>query len=413
MKKVLFVVHEYYPCGSAITNCLNPIIKEMKKQNIKIDVITRKSFDYLKNTEVIDGVNVFRINDYFNIYNNKIKKCNNTIKKIYYKIILKFIWIYKTRVIKNNYGFLNKKRTIKKAEKLFKRNNYDTIISCSYPFSVHEIAYNLKKKYKLVWIAYQFDPHTYNYTLMGNGATEDRLKQEIGALILADKIFLPKENYEENLKTELSILKDKYCPFPFALISQPQVKSKKKNNSKIIFTFTGTLYENIRMPFNMLDFFKNIDFDYEIRLYYITEPILEKKLLEYKKEFDGRLKLFSNKPKRECDIAISESNILLNIGNEIPNQTPSKVYELICSGKPIVNFFSIDSDTSKKVFKKYPLVININKNYDQKVVDKFKKFCIENKNKLLTYEDATKNYETSEEVAYRFIEEVNKCHECK
>jgi len=408
MKKVLLLVHEYYPCGSAITNCLNPIIEEMNKQNIKVDVVTRKQFDYLKNIETIDSVNIFRINDFFNIYNNKIKESKNVVKRLYYKVILKFIWIYRAKIRKIKSGFINVKKATRKAEELFKINNYDTIISCSFPFSMHKIAYNLKKKHNVTWIAYQFDPHTFNHTLMNDGLIKDRLSEEIKILTLADKIFLPNENYEENLKTELAVLKDKYYTIPFALIKRPNIEMENKENLKIIFTFAGTLYENIRTPFNMLEFFKNVELDYEIQLFYITESSLETKLLDYKKEFKDKLKLYPNESKDKCDEAIIQSNILINIGNEMANQTPSKVYELISYGKPIVNFYTIDDDTSKKVLKDYPLVFNINKDYSTKDVESFKKFCVENKDKLLTYEEATQNYETANEIACRFIKEVGK-----
>ena len=60
MKKVLFILHDYYPNASAITNCLNPIIEEMVKENIQIDVVTRRLDFKTSKVAIINGVNVYR-----------------------------------------------------------------------------------------------------------------------------------------------------------------------------------------------------------------------------------------------------------------------------------------------------------------------------------------------------------------
>ena len=81
MKNALFILHEYYPNNSAITNCLNSIIEEMIKQNIKVSVVTRRiNFKYSKK-EDINNVTVYRLNDYINLYLNKTKETYG-LKKI-------------------------------------------------------------------------------------------------------------------------------------------------------------------------------------------------------------------------------------------------------------------------------------------------------------------------------------------
>lgn len=410
MKNVLFIVHEYYPYGSAITNCLSPIIKEMKKRNINIYILTRRTHFHIKKYENIDNIEVYRIDDWFNIYNNNTINAKNKLILFLNRCLLKIVWIYKTKVIKNHEGFLNQNQAIKKGKKIVKKYNIDTIISCSYPFSMHKIAKEIKND-NIKWVAYQFDPHTFNHTLNSN-LKNKRLKEEIETFSYADKIFLPPENYEENMKTELKVLKDKYYPIDFALIKN-NIANKPKKNNKIIFTFTGTFYENIRTPNDMLEFFKNIDVDYELHLYYIAEKTIDDVLLEYKKVFKDKLVLFNNKSKEECDEALKNSNIIINIGNRIANQTPSKVFEYISMGKPIINFYNIENDTSKKVLKNYPLVLNIKNDYTTEDIEKFNNFVLKNKDRVLTFEEIKEKYKTAEDIAKEFIREVNKCYGIK
>lgn len=407
MKKVLFIVHEYYPYGSAITNCLKPIISEMKNQGIGVSILTRRTHSELKKYELLDDIKVYRINDLFNIYNNRVTKSKNKIEKIYNKIILKLVWIYRTKIKKENEGFLNKNKGIRIGKKIIRKNKYDTIISCSYPFTMHKIAKELKNKYNVTWLAYQFDPHTYNHTL-DKLQIKERLKEEINTFKNVDKIFLPKENYEENIKTNLMVLKEKYYPIDFALIKKIDYK-KEINNKKIIFTFTGTFYDDIRTPFEMFEFFKKINLDYELHLYYIAEKIMNDSIMEYKKVFKDKLVLHYNKPKEECDNALKNSNIIINIGNRIKNQTPSKVFEYISLGKPIINFYNIEDDTSKKVLDKYPLVLNIHKDFTTDDIKLFEAFCELNKDKYLTFEEIKDKYKTAKDIAKEFIREGNNC----
>ena len=410
MKKVLFIVHEYYPYGSAITNCIEPIIKEMQKQNIDITILTRRTKFSLKKFEIIDGINVYRINDWFNLSLDKINSSNIKIEKYFYRFILRTIGFYRNRIKKDSIGFFNLKRGIRKGNKIIKNNKQDTIISCSYPFSTHKIAYDLKQKNNINWVSYQFDPHTFNHTLNFN-LINKRLHEEIKYFSKCDKIFLPKENFEENMKTKLCVLKDKYYPIDFALIKKIEYEDFSKNNEKIIFVFAGTFYENIRMPNNMLDFFKNINLNYELHLYYIAEKQIEDVLIDYQKILKDKLILHNNKSKKECDEALNNANIIINVGNNIANQTPSKVFELISLRKPIINFYSIKNDTSKKVLINYPLVYNIYQEYSKDVIKDFELFCKNNKYKKLSYEKIKENYKTSTEIAQEFINEVNKCNE--
>ena len=407
MKNVLFILHEYHPNASAITNCLDSIIEEMAKNKINITIITRRiNFETAKIFKD-NNITVYRINDYINLFLNKVKETKG-IKNVFYRILLKIVYIYKGKIKKDTEGYFNIKKTTTYINKIFKKNKYDTIISVSWPFKTHIIAKNIKLKYpNIVWIAYQFDPHAYNYTINGN--IEFRIQEETENLKYADKIFLPENNYQENLKTDLKVLKEKYCPIEFALVKESNLNITSPCSKKIIFAYAGTFYENIRTPYNMFKFFEHIDFDYEINLYYITE-INEKIFQEYKNIFKDKINLYKGKSKEECNSALAKANIIINIGNEITNQIPSKCYELISLGKPIVNFYSIENDTSKQIFSKYPLVLNISKDFDENDIKKFIDFCMSNKNKILSFQKATANYQKANEVAKKFIKEVNKCH---
>lgn len=421
--KVLIIANEYYPYPSAITNAFKPIIDEMLNNKYQVDFITKMQNINMSTHEKTKGVNVYRIEDWFyNSYNitDTQRKYNgyffmNIANKL--SILLmrgaRFLdYIIDTKIYKNQDGFINKKLAIKLARKLHKENKYDCIISLSYPFVMNEIAYEIKKyDSKVKWYAYQFDPYTFNTTLDKKNY-KLRLKKEIKILNKADKIFLPEENFKQNMKTELSVLKEKYIQFPYALVEKNNKLIKKEKNNKrecINFVYTGTLYKNIREPNKTLDFFyilREKKISYKLDFYYRTVPELEKTLQEYKEKLGDNLVLHKEESKEICDQASYNADVLINIGNTTSNQTPSKVFENISMCKPIVNFYSIDEDTTKNQLKKYEISLNIDtrKEYTGKIIEKFIDFCLENKEKEVSFEEATKNFLKSHEVAKKFIQ---------
>ncbi|WP_232695905.1 glycosyl transferase [Yersinia kristensenii] len=74
-------------------------------------------------------------------------------------------------------------------------------------------------------------------------------------------------------------------------------------------------------------------------------------------------------------------NILINVENESCPMSPSKIYECMATGKPILNFLSSNGFSS---FDEYPLVLNIDKNTSP---DEIEQFILDNSNKILSKEE--------------------------
>ena len=55
----------------------------------------------------------------------------------------------------------------------------------------------------------------------------------------------------------------------------------------------------------------------------------------------------------------ADAEVLVNIGNAVDNQMPSKIFEYISTGKPIINIFKSTDCPTLKYLGRYPLVLNI------------------------------------------------------
>ena len=91
---------------------------------------------------------------------------------------------------------------------------------------------------------------------------------------------------------------------------------------------------------------------------------------------------------RYNELISDECDILVNIGNNVTLQIPSKMLELLSTGRPILNFYQL-KDSNYEMIERYPLGLNIGLN-DPDAVEKVSFFCKEMKGKQLSFEEVEK-----------------------
>ena len=155
---------------------------------------------------------------------------------------------------------------------------------------------------------------------------------------------------------------------------------------RVSLVYAGALYKNIRNPEGMLKIVsqtKGLKLDLYIKHRecsdivdcYLSEFIVRKSLVNREKY----LQMIND-----------EYDILVNIGNISRLQTPSKMLELLSTGKPIVNFYVV-KDVQYHLLERYPLGINLDSN-DTESISRLEHFCKENKGKRLSFEQVTSLY---------------------
>ena len=66
-----------------------------------------------------------------------------------------------------------------------------------------------------------------------------------------------------------------------------------------------------------------------------------------------------HKSSEECGAWINGSDILVNIGNSVINQVPSKIFSYISTGKPILNICKSSACPTIPYLERYPYVRNV------------------------------------------------------
>lgn len=400
--KMLFVLYDYLPSGSAEANLLSKLIVSMKKYGFSVDVLTTKSNLSQKDIEEHDRTRIFRVVSSRAISIRKSLKQSGfiriaamTFEKIYDIIIEKYPKNFLIKSVINNFylGFQN-----------FNLNDYDVII----PVCAYYETYTATKKYvkkhniKSCIVVYQIDP------LSGNSSYSDksyknRLQMEVDMSKTASAIITT--DIIKNEKKALKIDSDKVFSLEFPSVTDMTNNSSSfSRNAEIKCVFSGYIHKKIRDPEYTFRLFSKFSSP-KIILYIIgagSEEILSKYKATYPERFI-QVGIVSLDKSFEY---IKNADILVNIGNNVTNFVPSKIFDYISTGKPIINFYKNKDCPTLEYFKKYDNAISVHEDIEH--IDDYtecvESFINERVGKKLSYEQIEKDFRqcTADYVAHEF-----------
>ena len=385
---IVVVTCEFYPYMNPTSNCINSYVQELKKEN-HIDIICpldSVGFEPFHS----DNIDLYYITNYRNTLR---ALCNTKIREkrclLFWKSVLFVLRCYS--VILSLFSFPTRHSwRIKEYEKqlfsLQNQKNIDCIISASgWPCS-HLAVMTFKKKHpKTRWITFTLDPYTYNPVLYSNilfvrKRREKNFRSEKAIYYNADyNIFTP-----ELYKSAITIFKQpeyKTICFPYVLTRfKGDSKQPKKNREDIVAMYAGTLNKQIRNPKTMLSLFSQIP-DIKLELYVAGD------CNDVLNNFQSDNIVINGLLTREKYIEkiCTGADILINIGNSNSLQSPSKFFELLSTGLPVVTFY-YKMDSNFEMTEKYPLGLNISQDGESDI-DVLSDFCRSIRGKQLPFDE--------------------------
>ena len=347
-KKILIVSHQFLPHISPRTTRWSLLIDELIDRGHEVTVLSGTKPDniqkkykhlYFGNKEISSNISRIRKNSQ-NSSNGFIKKIiYSVLKKIYRFIFKTFSWpdyamLWVITILKN-------KKHIK--------NDYDVIISVSLPFTSHLCAYIIHKKIQVDWFMDIGDPFTlkldspennkFIYSFLNN-FYERKFYQT------ASKIIFTHEEVAKLHQSKFNIDSTKITiGYPIASISKETITIARNFNYALTpfkIGYFGAFTKSVRDPKNYLSNIANhFDENFEHE-WYINE--------ESKKFFNSVKNVSSHKfhdivPREQAiKVMTTEIHVLLSIGNLNKYQLPSKVFEYLSLGKPVLHFAEIRED---------------------------------------------------------------------
>ena len=345
--KILFVSVTLPPDGSATASVIRELIDYFQKKGHEINGITIRKHITDPEMTMYGAATIYHAG-YANSRLNDWKSfVYFAFRKVFYyvdKLLSTEPTVYNEFMVRRLFRELKRIR----AEK------YDCIIPvCAY-YDCAEAVLRFAAYKKTNIVFYQVDPLLENarYKTIDNKELESferKLYDLSSAVITTPIIYELKKRAGWNLKNVYKL--------ELPLISNDEVKTEKRDSDHdIICVYAGFLYDDIRDATFTLELFSNIE-EPNLKLFIIGMG-QEKKLKQYAEgPLKGRLIQLGQLPEADCKEWLSKADVLVNIGNSVTNQVPSKLFTYINYGKPILNISKSRVCPTVGYLKKYPLSI--------------------------------------------------------
>lgn len=369
--KILFILGAYKPRASANGLCVANVVDYLKRQGHSITVLSNKhidggSYDNENGVEIyrVKQRLFFRIKEYVSLNSNKCPltcKILSGLSTVLNKLQLFFMSSFWPIVSPmTNRRFKNTAMTLQK------KYNYDVVVSIYTPIEALLAGYEVKKAFTRVkFIPYFLDSLSGGYgpRFFSKRAIIKRgLKIERKLYSLADSVFLMKSSEEHQLKYNNQYgSKMRFLDIPMLLLRSKN-KSLNSNNPNHLckMLFVGSVFSKIRNPKTLIDALLQID-SQNFVCEFVGNIDCIGEFSDLKVRMGERLIFTRFMDHDKLEEKIAEADILLNIGNLIPNMVPSKIFEYMSHLKPIISTYDISNEPSATYLRQYPLALLLSK----------------------------------------------------
>ena len=303
----------------------------------------------------------------------------------------------------------------KRLETLYKSCPFDGILSLGFPMQFHEAAMKFRDDHPSVkWITYSTDSCYGNSNLV---SVKNRLikriviaklvRRELSYRKKADFNFVSREIFNFT-SASLFPVKDKCEIFDYTVSPMSSQFNSINTSDTIRIVYAGGIPVKMRDPSYFLDVFCSLIGYMNVRLDVYLAGEMPKVLCHAVKNFPQNVFVHSAIGHDEIlRIYDQDADVLLNLGNDSDVFSPSKLFDYISTGKPIIDVF-YKGRIPNPVIQMYPLVFRM-ENYGsiKRDIALLRKFLEKVKNHRLSAPQIKEIYGGySPEVAVERIERV-------
>ncbi len=369
MKKILFLIQTFPAKRSANVICDTKIISELRKSGAwEIHCLTYR-LPWQTSKEFFDGVYVHRFNRTW--WWNVLMKALETPQSRYSRLIqkldrlrLRLSQLLFACIYPNEEPLLYRKFS-NEALRICGQIKFDIVIAEHYGGDTLFAGAKVKSHYpNIKLMSILWDPISgrtlpkylpQKYAERKNLEFEERILR-YSDLIVGMRAHMP---YQQVHSSEKSFFRNViFLDIPGIIRPETQMGNNRfVIKGKINVIFTGVLNLPDRDPSLVIKTFGRSKYKDNFNLMffavgggsYLVESLIKNEGLQ------GFVHAFI--PRSELNSVLQTSDILLNIGGPNTTQVPSKIFEYMSYGKPIVSTYYVDNESSLSYFQRYPLAL--------------------------------------------------------
>lgn len=257
---------------------------------------------------------------------------------------------------------------------VYENNPFDVIMSLGFPMQLHEAAMKFRNKYKNVkWITYSTDSCygnsnlvSYRNAILKKVAVSRLIRREYVYRRNADHNFVSREIFNSTAES-FQHVSDKSTILDYTILPKKQVESVVKNEVLHI-VYAGGMPLKMRDPSYFLGILCALPNALKVQLDVYLIGAKPSALLEAERMFPQRVVVYDAVSHDEIDnIYNQRADVLLNLGNDSDVFSPSKLFDYVSTGLPIIDVY-YKGRASNPVVSKHPMALRI-ENYGEKIDD--------------------------------------------
>lgn len=369
--KLMYVCLDYFPYKGACTSLLKNLFaqKELYELgDIHVLAVAEKSSNPLY--EVIDGIHIHR---FVSVTRMKItavlkylkKEPTRSLGEIWFRVKSSFPKLFPEDTHFCSTVGINE--TVNALEEILSKESFDVVIPMSGVYTAAIASIIVCKRHNIKMGLYQVDPCSTNQ-VFSLSTYDERLKFEKEIYDFAKFVITTPIIYEEMKGIAFKEQQNKVwtMEFPNVVIRNKDLRKELTLSKTIKCLFTGMIAPIARDPKFTVRLFSNvIDQNIKFELIGVNKDELSRYVgADIPSNIICRGRMSLNEAQKE----IRDADILVNIGNKLTNQVPSKLFEYIASGKPIVNVCANRSCPSIPYMNRYPYALNLLQTSDEEEI---------------------------------------------
>ncbi len=356
--KVLIIMTDRFPKSGACTNLLVKLIGEggLGRETDEIHVCVPKYALSEEDHAKTHGITLHRMLLPAFLPAAELRK--NVGLRILLRAVVGKLWDHKVApcLFKKEFILPFMSRELFRAVcRLCEKEKFDLLVPIVGAHEVANAAMRINRELGIPMVLYQVDPCSTNVSFSQKSAKK-RIHFEKALYEAADAVITTPIIFRENCRRD-DLRMAHVLPMEFPAISKKTVPCLcERKNTEVVCVFAGRVYPGIRNPRYTLGLFESMNKDSaSFHMYGVSESDLTAFGIG-----GGSSAVCHG----VCDLqqvqdAVSEADVLVNIGNCMKNQVPSKVFEYISACKPIVNICANSDCPTIPYLSRYPLAMTV------------------------------------------------------